>query len=65
MIQGAYVGALVGFALTLTIAMSSIIYPPDKMAGSISIKNCDFYNATTYANTTVDGIISKTFKQHR
>ena len=42
-----------------------MIYPPDKMAGSISIKECSFYNSTTYANQTVDGILTKTFVPHK
>ncbi|CAB4033312.1 sodium-coupled monocarboxylate transporter 1-like, partial [Paramuricea clavata] len=62
--KGAYAGAFVGFVLTITIAIGGMIYPPDKMAGSISIKECKFYNSTTYANTTVDGIIAKTFVPH-
>ena len=43
-----------------------MIYPPDKMPGSISIKKClIFQNTTTYANTTVDGIISRPYVPHR
>ncbi|XP_028404915.1 sodium-dependent multivitamin transporter-like [Dendronephthya gigantea] len=62
--KGAYVGALVGFSMSVTIAISSILYPPDKMAASISIKKCDFFNATSYANITGDGIISRNFIPH-
>jgi hypothetical protein len=66
-LQGAYVGAFVGFVLTITIAIGGMIYPPDKMAGSISIKECDLesYNSTTSANRTVDGLMSTTFVPHR
>ncbi|CAB4023530.1 sodium-coupled monocarboxylate transporter 1-like, partial [Paramuricea clavata] len=59
--KGAYAGAFVGFVLTITIALSAVIYPPNKMAGSISIKAC---NSSIYANTTADGIMSKTFVPH-
>ncbi|XP_028404903.1 sodium-coupled monocarboxylate transporter 1-like [Dendronephthya gigantea] len=62
--KGAYVGAFVGFVLTITIAIAGMVYPPDKMAGSISIKACDHYNASIYANTTDDGIMLKTFKPY-
>jgi hypothetical protein len=45
-LQGAYVGASIGFVLTITIAIGGMIYSPDKMVGSISVKECDFYNGT-------------------
>ncbi|CAB4000220.1 sodium-coupled monocarboxylate transporter 1-like [Paramuricea clavata] len=59
--KGAYAGAFVGVVLTITIAISGAIYPPNKMAGSISIKAC---NSSIYANTTADGIMSNTFVAH-
>jgi hypothetical protein len=62
-LQGAYVGGFVGFVLTITIAISGMIYPPDKRVGSVSIKGCDYYNSTN--STADDGIISKTFVHHR
>ncbi|XP_046852724.1 sodium-dependent multivitamin transporter-like [Xenia sp. Carnegie-2017] len=62
--KGAYVGAVVGFGLTLAIAVVGMTYPPDKNVSSISIQNCTDEIRAEFFNESVNGFFPNSFKPH-
>ncbi|XP_001632376.2 sodium-coupled monocarboxylate transporter 1 [Nematostella vectensis] len=49
--KGAYVGVFAGAAITLWVFIGAQVYPPNKYPGRRSIRECDWFNATTSNST--------------
>lgn len=74
--KGAYFGVFTGAALTTWVFLGSVLLPPNKYPGLRSVRDCDFFNSTTYngtisLNTTAaadqwdeDGFIRNHYKGH-
>ncbi|XP_074638240.1 sodium-coupled monocarboxylate transporter 1-like [Acropora palmata] len=74
--KGAYFGVFTGAALTTWVFLGSVLLPPNKYPGLRSVRECDFFNSTTYngtisLNTTAaadqwdeDGFIRNHYKGH-
>lgn len=60
--SGAFLGSLTGFFVGIMFSVGQMVYPPDRNLPPISIKECAFFNATTY-NTS--GIIYPSDPVHR
>lgn len=49
--KGAYFGVFTGAALTTWVFLGSVLLPPNKYPGLRSVRDCDFFNSTTYNGT--------------